>query len=78
MKVIMLMVKKKEMVKLFQKVVNIIQGNGKMMHLMAKENFIIKMEKSYMKAILLIRKEKDMENIIMELVNIMRGNIKII
>ena len=54
MKVIILMVKEKVKENLLMKMVNIIQGNLKMIYQMEKELYMIKMEILYMKVILLM------------------------
>ena len=58
MKVIILMIKQKEMENIIGKMVNIILDNGKMVYSMVKVQNIIKMEKLNMKAIGLMIKNK--------------------
>ena len=73
-----LIIKEKEMGKLFMKMVNIIQVNLKIIYQMEKELYIIQMEIYYMKVIILMIKEKEMENIFMKMVNIIQVNVKMI
>ena len=60
MKVIGLVVKRKDMEKKYMKMVNIILGNGKIIKDMEKGYIIIKMEKSDMKVIMLMACLKEM------------------
>ena len=74
MKVIILMIKDKEMENIFLKMVNIIQDNGKKVYFMEKEQNIIQMETSDMMVIILMIKEKEMENLFMKMVNFILDN----
>ena len=78
MKVILLIVDMMEMENINMKMANIILDNLKMVYLMVKVYYMIKMEILNMKVILLMINLKEMRNIIMKMVNIILDNGKMI
>ena len=74
MKVIILMIKEKEMVNIHLEMALIIQVNLKMTYPMEKEFNTIQMEINYMKVILLMGKEKAMVNLYMKTIGIIQVN----
>ena len=63
MKVILSMIKEKEMENLYEKLDNIILVNGKIIENMVKEQIIIRKEILYMKVIMLMENWTGMENL---------------
>ena len=78
MKEILLMLKEKEMVNIYMKMVDIIQVNLKMTYPMKKEFNIIKMELLIMKVIGLIGNMQEMVKIFLKMKDIKQANSELI